>query len=224
MSISENIERFRDQLPTTVELIAVSKTHPSSAIEEAYKAGQRHFGENKVQEMAAKAEELPSDICWHLIGHLQTNKVKYIADSVHLIHSVDSLKLLKEINKRARQAERTIDCLLQVHIAKEDTKFGLDEDEVKEILESDALAGYANVRICGLMGMATFTEDESQVRAEFAGLKSTFEALKAGFPVSERWNPTILSMGMSGDYALAIEEGSTMVRVGSAIFGKRDYA
>ncbi len=223
MSIAENLEAIRAQLPEDVELVAVSKTHPASFIEEAYGHGQRHFGENKVQEMAAKAEELPKDICWHLIGHLQTNKVKYIAEFVHLIHSVDSLKLLKEINKRAAKAERVIDCLLQVHIAEEDTKFGLDMDEVRELLISDELSAMQHVRIRGLMGMATFTEDQDQVKREFSGLKSKFDELKQEVDAFEGWQPDTLSMGMSGDWKLAVEQGSNMVRVGSAIFGQRNY-
>lgn len=224
MSIAENLKEIKAKLGDEVELIAVSKTHPNDLILEAYEAGQRHFGENKVQEMTAKAEELPKDIHWHLIGHLQRNKVKYIVDFVYMIHSVDSLKLLREINKRAGKANRVVDCLLQVHIAEEDSKFGLDRSEVDEILKPDVLSELNNIRIKGLMGMATFTEDEEQVKREFRGLKQLFESLKQEFAADERWQPEVLSMGMSGDWQLAIQEGSNMVRIGSSIFGARDYS
>ena len=224
MSIARHIHTFRSQLPDHVELVAVSKTHPAATIREAYEAGQRHFGENKVQELIAKAPGLPDDVCWHLIGHLQTNKVKYIADIVHLIHSVDSLKLLKEINKRAHGFGRTIDCLLQVRIAEEDTKFGLEQHQVREVLDSEDFAEMDHVCVRGLMGMATFTDDAAQVRREFSSLKHFWDELKSTVPSSDRWNPEVLSMGMSGDWELAVEEGSTMVRVGSAIFGQRNYA
>lgn len=224
MSIAERISSLKEGFPKSVTLVAVSKTHPIEAIQKAYEVGQRVFGENKVQEMVEKSEQLPTDIKWHLIGHLQTNKVKYIAPFVTLIHSIDSEKLLKEVNKRARQNDRIIDCLLQIHIAEEDTKFGLNASEVMDILASDKFMEFENVRIVGLMGMATFTDDEAQVRREFQQLKSLFDQLNNDFPSTENWQPTELSMGMSGDYELAIEQGSTMVRVGSKIFGARDYS
>ena len=213
--ISDNLKSILSKLPKSVTLVAVSKTKPNAAIMEAYVAGHRVFGENKVQDMVAKSEELPSDIQWHMIGHLQTNKVKYIAPFVSLIHGVDSLKLIKEIDKRAAQNNRIIDCLLQIHIAEEETKFGLNDSEVFQVLE------YAkhlkNVRVKGLMGMATNTRDESIVRNEFAGLKELFLKFQS---VSK--DLQIISMGMSADYEIAIDQGSTMVRVGSAIFGRRN--
>ena len=212
--IAEKLHQILGDIPSHVTLVAVSKTKPNSAIMAAYESGQRNFGENKVQDLAAKAEELPNDIHWHMIGHLQSNKVKYIAPFVHLIHAVDSFKLLKEINKRAQQNERVINCLLQIHIAQEQTKFGFSESEVKSIL-SEA-SQLEHVCISGLMGMATNTSDIRVVRQEFASLKNLFDELKESQPEFE-----ILSMGMSGDYVMAIEEGSTMVRVGSAIFGSR---
>ena len=213
--ISDNLKSILSKLPKSVTLVAVSKTKPNSAIIEAYDAGHRVFGENKVQDMVAKSEELPSDIQWHMIGHLQTNKVKYIAPFVSLIHGVDSLKLIKEINKRALQNNRIIDCILQIHIAKEETKFRLSDIEATQVL---AYAKHLkNVRIKGLMGMATNTRDESIVRNEFAGLKELFLKFQS---VSEHLQ--IISMGMSTDYEIAIEQGSTMVRVGSAIFGRRN--
>ena len=213
--ISDNLKSILSKLPKSVTLVAVSKTKPNAAIMEAYDAGHRVFGENKVQDMVAKSEELPSDIQWHMIGHLQTNKVKYIAPFVSLIHGVDSLKLIKEIDKRAAQNNRIIDCLLQIHIAEEETKFGLSDIEATQVL---AYAKHLkNVRIKGLMGMATNTRDESIVRNEFAGLKELFLKFQS---VSEHLQ--IISMGMSNDYEIAIEQGSTMVRVGSAIFGQRN--
>ena len=213
--ISDNLKSILSKLPKSVTLVAVSKTKPNAAIMEAYVAGHRVFGENKVQDMVAKSEELPSDIQWHMIGHLQTNKVKYIAPFVSLIHGVDSLKLIKEIDKRAAQNNRIIDCLLQIHIAEEETKFGLSDIEATQVL---AYAKHLNnVRIKGLMGMATNTRDESIVRNEFAGLKELFLKFQS---VSEHLQ--IISMGMSTDYEIAIEQGSTMVRVGSAIFGRRN--
>lgn len=219
MSIKENLLKIKNSIPEQVTLVAVSKTKPNEAILEAYQAGQRVFGENKVQELTEKYESLPKDIEWHMIGHLQTNKVKYIAPFVSLIHGIDSLKLLKEVNKRAKQNNRIINCLLQIHIAEEDTKFGFDENEVKVLLACDEFKGLESIKIIGLMGMATFTDDESQIRREFKSLKSLFNQLKTlntfNFQLST------LSMGMSGDYKIAIEEGSTMVRVGSAIFGHR---
>jgi len=213
--IAENLNKVLNTIPSEVTLVAVSKTKPNSAIMEAYEAGQRVFGENKVQDMAAKAEVLPKDIQWHMIGHLQSNKVKYIASFVSLIHGIDSIKLLKEVNKRAAQNERVIDCLLQIHIAQEETKFGLDESEVRSVIST--AEELKNIRIVGLMGMATNTSDETQVRKEFSSLKE----LSIQLPTANCQLPTV-SMGMSGDYLLAIQEGSTMVRVGSAIFGVRD--
>ena len=203
-----------------VALVAVSKTHPPERILEIYQQGQRTFGENRAQEMLEKQAALPADIEWHLIGHLQTNKVKLIAPFVRMIHSVDSLRLLEEIDKQAAKAERTIDCLLQFHIAQEETKFGLDEAEARAILSSDAFRQMKNVRICGVMGMATFTDDDAQVRREFRSLKTIFEKLKQDFfPENPHFRE--ISMGMSGDWRIAVEEGSTMVRVGSLIFGER---
>lgn len=218
MGIKENLEKIKSSLPEHVILVAVSKTKPNAAILEAYDAGQRIFGENKIQEMTQKWEELPKDIQWHMIGHVQRNKVKYMAAYVSLIHGVDSFKLLKEIDKQAKKHDRTIDCLLQIHIAEEDTKFGLDEDELTNILNSDAFKELKNINIVGLMGMATFTQNEVQVQKEFKKLHSIFEG-------SKKINPNILtlSMGMSGDYKMAITEGSTTVRIGSSIFGARNY-
>ncbi|MEA1874705.1 MAG: YggS family pyridoxal phosphate-dependent enzyme [Bacteroidota bacterium] len=221
LPIHQQLNNLKSQLPEQVQLVAVSKTKPVSVILHAYEAGQRVFGENKVQELQAKYPEMPKDIQWHMIGHLQTNKVKYIAPWIHMIHSVDRMKLLRSINKEAAKAERTIDCLLQFHIAEEDTKFGLDMQEAEQMLESDSFHGFGNVRICGVMGMATFTEDMGQVRREFKHLKSIFEQLKTRFfPNSDAFSE--ISMGMSADYKIAIEEGATMVRVGSIIFGARD--
>ncbi|WP_036385402.1 YggS family pyridoxal phosphate-dependent enzyme [Muricauda sp. MAR_2010_75] len=218
MSIKDNLNKINSELPSGVTLVAVSKTKPNEDILEAYNTGHRIFGENKVQEMVAKWEALPKDIEWHMIGHVQRNKVKYMAEFVALIHGVDSLKLLKEINKQAKKHDRVIPCLLQMHIAEEDTKFGLDDSELQDLLQSDEFKAMENIKIMGLMGMATFTSDENQVRKEFAHLKSVFEKLQQKLP-----EISILSMGMSGDYALAIEEGSTMVRIGSSIFGARNY-
>ena len=213
MTIASNLKAITSSLPKEVALVAVSKTKPNTAILEAYQAGQRIFGENKVQELAQKAEKLPKDIAWHMIGHLQTNKVKFIAPFVSLIHAVDSLKLLKEINKRAEQNNRIIDCLLQVHIATERSKFGFGREEVESALNQ--AEEFKNIRITGLMGMATFTDDTQQVVDEFKSLKTIFDSIK-------NEHITTLSMGMSGDYQLAIEQGSTMIRVGSAIFGHRN--
>ena len=213
--ISDNLKSILSKLPKSVILVAVSKTKPNEAIMEAYDAGQRVFGENKVQDMVVKSEELPSDIQWHMIGHLQTNKVKFIAPFVSLIHGVDSLKLIKEIDKRAAQNNRIIECLLQIRIAEEETKFGLSDSEAFQVLES--AKHYKNVRITGLMGMATNTIDKSILRNEFAALKSLFLKFQS---VSQ--DMQIVSMGMSSDYEIAIEQGSTMVRVGSAIFGQRN--
>lgn len=217
MNIAENLKKIQKTLPPHVRLVAVSKTKSESEIMEAYKAGQRIFGENKIQEMVAKWENLPKDIQWHMIGHVQRNKVKYMAGFVSLVQGVDSLRLLREINKRAAQNERVIDCLLQVHIARESTKFGFDGDEIRSLLRDETLAELDHVRIRGLMGMATFTEDLEQVRSEFRNLKSLYDEVSASVDGMD-----ILSMGMSGDYAVAIEEGSNMVRIGSSIFGLRD--
>jgi len=217
MSIADNLQKITTQLPASVTLVAVSKTKPFASILEAYDAGQRIFGENKIQEMVGKYDELPKDIQWHMIGHLQRNKVKYMAHFVDLIHGVDSFKTLKEINKQAKKHDRIIDCLLQVKIAQEETKFGLEASEIKEILIVDAFKELKNISIVGLMGMASFTSDTAQVRAEFKQLNAVFEKLE----ITNSKLKT-LSMGMSGDYNIAIEEGSTMIRVGSAIFGGRE--
>ncbi|NNE77108.1 MAG: YggS family pyridoxal phosphate-dependent enzyme [Pricia sp.] len=218
MSIKENLRQLKSHLPEYITLVAVSKTKPDSDILEAYEAGHRVFGENKVQEMAEKYERLPKDIEWHMIGHLQRNKVKYMVDFVSLIHSVDSFRLLREINKRAKKVGRIIDCLLQMHIAEEETKFGLDKTELEQIINSEEFEKFKNIRIVGLMGMATFTDDEVQIRREFRQLKVLFDELKLQIP-----EVSILSMGMSGDYEIAIEEGSNMIRIGSSIFGERNY-
>lgn len=224
MEISNQLDHFRAQLaPYSATLVAISKTKPLEALQAAYDAGQRVFGENKVQEMTDKQEQLPKDIQWHMVGHLQTNKVKYLAPYVSLIHSVDRLKLLQEINKQAAKHDRVIEVLLQMHIAEEDTKFGLDEAELEEILSPEVLNTLQNIRVIGLMGMATNTDDEAQIRKEFGSLKKLFDRVKEQHK-SERVAMRELSMGMSGDYQIALEEGSTMVRVGSAIFGARNYA
>jgi pyridoxal phosphate enzyme (YggS family) len=216
MSISQNLNNIKSQLPANVTLVAVSKTKPVADLMEAYNAGQRIFGENKIQEMAEKWEQLPKDIQWHMIGHVQTNKVKYMAPFVSLVHGVDSFKLLKEINKQAAKNNRVIDCLLQVFIAEEETKFGLDEKELNEILISEEFKELKNIKIVGLMGMATFTDNQTQIEKEFKHLKVIFDKLK-----TEHYQLNTLSMGMSGDYKLAISCGSTMVRIGSSIFGGR---
>ena len=219
MSIRQNLLTIQNDLPEQVTLVAVSKTKPVSDLMEAYEAGQRIFGENKIQEMAGKFEQMPKDTEWHMIGHVQTNKVKFMAPFVGLIHGVDSLKLLEEINKQALKNNRIIDCLLQIHIAEEETKFGLDENELLEILKSETFQNLKNVSIKGLMGMATFTEDNHQIKKEFTHLKTIYDKVNqlsiANYPLS------ILSMGMSGDYKIAIDCGSTMVRIGSSIFGTR---
>jgi pyridoxal phosphate enzyme (YggS family) len=222
MTIKNNIVRYTQNLPPGCALIAVSKTQPIEKIQEAYDAGQRAFGENKAQEMARKYGQLPRDIEWHMIGHLQTNKVKYIAPFVHLIHSVDSLKLLTEIDRQAKKNNRVIPCLLQVHIAEEESKFGFSEEEVQELLKSEAMERLDHIRITGLMGMATFTENMEQVRKEFRSLSRLFSVLRSQ-PLPKQVNMQELSMGMSGDYPIAIEEGSTMIRIGTAIFGERNY-
>jgi pyridoxal phosphate enzyme (YggS family) len=208
------------KIPDVVQLVAVSKTKPIFEIMEIYDQGQRHFGENKVQELVEKEEMMPKDIKWHLIGHLQTNKVKYVAEFVQMIHAVDSLKLLKEINKQAKKYERVIPCLLQFHIATEESKFGFSFDEAKELLESREFIEFEHVSIEGVMGMATFSDDKEVVRNEFRTLEGYFNIIKSHyFKYNDRFKH--ISMGMSGDFELAIEEGSTMVRIGSAIFGKR---
>lgn len=220
MSITKNLTQIKSQLPSQVTLVAVSKTKPVADLMEAYTAGQRIFGENKIQEMTEKWEQMPKDIEWHMIGHVQTNKVKFMAEYVSLIHGVDSLKLLQEINKQAKKHNRVIDCLLQIHIAEEETKFGLDEEELNHILISDDYNSLENIIIVGLMGMATFTENQNQIEKEFNHLKSIFDKLSK-IPFTQNLKPNILSMGMSGDYQLAISCGSTMVRIGSSIFGGR---
>jgi len=217
MSIAQNLLSIQSALPAQVTLVAVSKTKPISDLMEAYEAGQRIFGENKIQEMAEKWEAMPKDIQWHMIGHVQTNKVKFMAPFVSLIHGVDSLKLVQEINKQAVKANRVIDCLLQIHIAEEETKFGLDEQELTLLLSSSEFQEMRNIRIVGLMGMATFTDNKDQIKKELTHLKSIFDSFAA-----HNSQFTILSMGMSGDYQLAIECGSTMVRIGSSIFGGRN--
>lgn len=216
--IKENLNTIKKQLPEHVTLVAVSKTKPIADIKEAYDAGQRIFGENKIQEMVTKYDELPKDIEWHMIGHLQRNKVKYMAHFVDLIHGVDSFKTLKEIDKQAKKHNRVIKCLLQARIAKEETKFGLSFEEIEMILSGSELQNLENVSVVGLMGMATFTDDKTQVSQEFDTLKQLFSREK-----NKKINLSILSMGMSGDYQLAIDSGSNMIRIGSSIFGARNY-
>ncbi len=218
MSITQNLIEIRKTIPSNVTLVAVSKTKTVDDIMEAYNADQRIFGENKIQEMTQKWEAMPKDIQWHMIGHVQRNKVKYMASYVSLIHGVDSFRLLKEINKQAVKHDRIIDCLLQMHIAEEETKFGLDRLELEKIVTSEEFRTLENVRVLGLMGMATFTTDETQIRREFKTLKSHYKIAMGMLPAI-----SILSMGMSGDYQTAIEEGSSMVRIGSSIFGARNY-
>jgi hypothetical protein len=219
MTIRENLTAIQAGLPEQVTLVAVSKTKPVSDLMEAYEAGQRIFGENKIQEMTDKWEQMPKDIQWHMIGHVQTNKVKYMAPYVSLIHGVDSFKLLQEINRQAQKNNRVIDCLLQIYIAEEESKFGLDENELKTLLTSEALQELKNIRITGLMGMATFTDSKAQIKKEFSRLKAIFDTYKNN--KTQTTDLSILSMGMSGDYAIAIDCGSTMVRIGSSIFGSR---
>jgi hypothetical protein len=222
MSIQSNIQSIRRHIPEHVKLVCVSKFHPESDILEAYRCGERVFGESKVQEMCRKNELLPADIQWHFIGHLQTNKIKYIVPFVSLIHGVDSPKLLMEINKQAAKMGKRVNCLLQIHIAQEDTKFGFSPDELIAFLTENDWTQLQHVEICGLMGMATFTDDKNQVREEFRSLKSLFDNIKSDFfSTTDTFNE--ISMGMSDDYLLAIEEGSTMVRIGSSIFGQRNY-
>lgn len=218
--IAENLLKIKNEISEEVTLVVVSKTRSNQAVMEAYETGHRVFGENRVPEMVEKQESLPGDIEWHFVGHLQTNKVKYIVDFVSMIHSVDSFKVLKEINKRAKKADRVIDVLLQFHIAKEDSKYGLNSDDL-DFLDGESFAAMEHIRVCGVMGMATFTDNHEVVRAEFQKLRSIFDSLKSGKFADA---PAFLeiSMGMSGDYEIAIEEGSTMIRVGSEIFGPRD--
>ncbi len=221
MSIHENLQKLKETLPEDVTLVAVSKTKPPEVIMEAYDAGQRIFGENKVQELIAKQPQLPEDIEWHFIGHMQTNKVKFLVPFIHMIHGVDSLKLLKEINKRAAKINRRIQCLLQFHIAMEETKFGLSYPEAEQILSEIQSNKFTSIRLSGVMGMATYTDNENQVRKEFRHLKDVFNRLKSKY-FAEDESFRIISMGMSGDYKIAIEEGSNMVRIGTAIFGERN--
>lgn len=217
MSISENITNLKKEIPSHVTLVAVSKTKPVPEILEAYHTGHRIFGENKIQEMVEKWEQMPKDIEWHMIGHVQTNKVKYMAEFVSLVHAVDSLKLLKEINKQAKKHNRVVSCLLQIKIAEEDSKFGMTEADALALLNNASVKEFKHVKIVGLMGMATFTDDKAQLNTEFLRLKKFFETHKTAYGFKT------LSMGMSGDYKLAIENGSTMIRVGSSIFGERNY-
>ena len=221
--IKQNIEQIRKLLPSDITLIAVSKTKPTDDIMQAYQVGHRIFGENKAQEMKVKQAILPKDIEWHFIGHLQDNKVKYIAEYVTMIHSVDSLKLLSSINKYAIKYSRTIDCLFEINISNEDSKFGLSEDEVEQILQSEEYKSLANIRICGVMGIGSITDDREQTRKEFKNLKNIFDNLKQQYFIDKDYFKEI-SMGMTGDWDIAVEEGATMVRIGSKIFGKRNVA
>ncbi len=219
MGILENLNNIKSSLPINVTLVAVSKTKPIADLREAYNAGQRIFGENKIQEMTEKWQVMPKDIEWHMIGHVQSNKVKYMVPYVKLIHGVDSLKLLKEINRQAVRWRKNINCLLQIHIAEEETKFGLDENELHELLHSKEFIEMTNIKVIGLMGMSTFTDNQDQIKREFQHLKNIFDKFKT--LKTNNCQLTVLSMGMSGDYQLAIECGSTMVRIGSSIFGDR---
>lgn len=221
-SITENLQQIKATLPEHVCLVAVSKLHPIEELKEAYQAGQRVFGESKVQELLPKHAAMPNNVQWHFIGHLQTNKVKDIVSIVDLIHGIDSLKLLKEVDKQASKQNKKVRCLLQIHIAQEESKFGFSADEVRSLLSDGLLGDISNASICGLMGMATFTENKELVRKEFGELKQLFDELKSSY-FADRSEFTILSMGMSNDYLLAVDEGSTMVRVGSSIFGERVY-
>lgn len=222
MHVAEKLAAIQKHIPEKVKIVAVSKTKPPEIIMKAYQAGHKIFGENKVQELVAKYEEMPKDIEWHMIGHLQRNKVKYIAPFVQLIHGVDSFRLLKEINKQAKKIDRKLQCLLQFHIAEEDTKFGFDLNEAEEMLASEEFRALEAIEICGVMGMATFTENMEQVRKEFKQLKSIFDTLKQHH-FQNQASFKELSMGMSADYKIAVEEGTTMVRIGSDIFGARNY-
>ena len=220
--IKENLQRVKATLPEGVTLVAVSKTKPISDIQEAYEAGHRDFGENYPQELRDKHEVLPSDIRWHFIGHLQTNKIKYIIPYVTLIHSIDTASLLQAVNKEAKKHDRVVDCLLQFHIALEETKFGLDLEEARQLLDAEDFKNMENIRICGVMGMATFTDNQTEVRKEFKYLKTIFDTLKRDYFEGQPQFKEI-SMGMSEDYPIAIEEGATLIRVGSKIFGPRNY-
>ena len=222
MSIQSNIQELRKHIPSDVKLVCVSKFHPAETVMEAYDAGERIFGESRVQELVQKQPELPADIQWHFIGHLQTNKIKFIVPFVKLIHGVDSWKVLNEINKQAEKAAKKTACLLQVHIADEETKFGFSEEELIDLISGNELQNLHNVQIAGLMGMATFTGDENQVRKEFRTLKVLFDKIKSEY-FSDDDAFCELSMGMSQDYQIAIEEGSTMIRIGTSIFGEREY-
>ena len=222
MNIADNLQQVLNELPEGVRLVAVSKFHPNEAIEEAYRSGQRVFGESKVQEMTAKYESLPKDIEWHFIGHLQTNKIKYIVPYVALIHGIDSYKLLVEVNKQAEKAGKVVNCLLQLHIAEEETKFGFSFDECRDMLAESEWKTLSNIQLCGLMGMATNTDDNEQIKKEFCSLSSFFKEVKdSWFADTEAFRE--LSMGMSHDYHQAIAAGSTLIRVGSKIFGDRTY-
>ncbi|NDV79633.1 YggS family pyridoxal phosphate-dependent enzyme [Dysgonomonas sp. 511] len=222
MNVADNIQQITDTIPEGVKLVAVSKFHPAGVVQQAYDAGQRIFGESRMQEIDKKHTELPGDIEWHFIGHLQTNKVKFILPYTHTIHSIDSWKLLAEIEKQASAINKPVCCLLEIHIAAEDAKYGLTFDECRKFLAEGLWKDCKFAYIGGLMGMATYTEDEDQIRKEFRSLKQFFDEVKSGF-FSEYDNFSELSMGMSGDYKIAIEEGSTMIRVGSSIFGEREY-
>lgn len=222
MTTAGNLKQILEQIPAHVKLVAVSKTKPNTAVLEAYEAGQRLFGENKAQELIAKQPQLPAEIQWHFIGHLQRNKAKYLVPFVAMIESVDSLKLLKEINKQAAKIHRQISCLLQFHIAEEESKFGLDLDEARELLNDNQYSQLNHIKVCGVMGMATFTDDMQQVRREFKQLKAIYDQLKMEYFSTDPGFKEI-SMGMSGDYKVAIEEGATIVRIGSLIFGERNY-
>ena len=222
MSIAQNIQEIRKNIPANVSLVCVSKFHPENAILEAYNCGERIFGESRVQELLAKQTKLPADIQWHFIGHLQSNKIKLILPTVSLIHGVDSSNLLKEINSRALKAGRVVSCLLQVHIAREETKFGFSMEEIRQMLSGNEFGSLENVQINGLMGMATLTDDKEQIRAEFRTLRQLYDELKREY-FQNNENFCDLSMGMSDDYQIAIDEGSTMVRIGSSIFGMREY-
>ena len=221
-SVAENIEKIKNTIPSGVELVAVSKFHPAEMIEEAYAAGQRVFGESRAQELSSKVTALPSDIEWHFIGHLQTNKVRHIVPCVKLIQSIDSDRLLEVVNKEAERIGRTVDVLLQLHVAKETAKFGMTCDECEALVESGKLDSLRNVRVCGVMGMATNTDDENEIRKEFKAIRNVFDTLKKGVMADKPFFSEV-SMGMSEDYRIAVEEGSTMIRVGSSIFGERQY-
>ncbi|MEM9829854.1 MAG: YggS family pyridoxal phosphate-dependent enzyme [Bacteroidota bacterium] len=224
MNIAENVQQLEQELaPSQCKLIAVSKTKPISVLMEAYEAGVRDFGENKVQEMVEKYEQMPKDIRWHMIGHLQRNKVKYIAPFVHLIHSVDSIRLMEEINKQAAKHDRVVSCLLQMHIAEEESKYGFSDEEVFQLIRNETIQHLKYVQVVGVMGMASFTSDKSKVQKEFEHLKLLFEALKHNDDLPDQVQMKEISMGMSGDYAIAVKEGSTMVRIGTSIFGERNY-